>query len=90
MNLRINSQNKKNQMKIHRSHKFLDLSKVKEQCAEFACEFCDNHDIKKCVSCKGGYFLSDHKCFAICPYDQVADIYTRTCRALDSTSKIKK
>ena len=68
--------------------KNLDLSKLKEQCGEVACELCDKNNINTCVSCKGGFFLFNNKCFAICPNDFIADIYTRTCRALDSTSKL--
>ena len=65
----------------------VDLSKLSYQCEEIGCEWCDKANTRNCKQCKNGFFMYMGKCYAICPKEYVADIYTRTCNVLDNTSK---
>lgn len=65
----------------------VDMSKLSYQCAEIGCEWCEKINIKICKQCKYGFFMYMGKCYTICPKDYIADIYTRSCRVLDNTSK---
>jgi len=67
--------------------KSVDMSKLSYKCAEIGCEWCDKNNLKNCIQCKGSFFLHYNKCYAMCPSNLVADIYTRSCKTLDKTSK---
>jgi hypothetical protein len=84
LNLRSNKQNH------NQNNNFanvVDLSKLSYQCAEIGCEWCDKTNTKICKQCKTGFFLYNAKCYAVCPKEYIADIYTRSCTPLDNTSK---
>lgn len=64
--------------------KTVDMSKLSYKCGEIGCEWCEKANIKKCIQCKTGFFLLSNKCYAMCPKEFVADIYSRTCKTFDN------
>ena len=66
----------------------LNTNHLSSDCLDLGCEWCDTASKAICHQCRHGFYNYNSKCYTVCPYNYIADIYKRKCSQKDTSSNI--